>query len=279
MNRLLLSTMLFALLAIEGFGQAIPPPQPNIPHFRIFHTEPIPQAKTPAEFQAYAAAAAIPDFTEAEAAAGAFARDYPESELRYLLFSRLMKIAQEAGDAEGLLRNGRKVLTLHPNDPVALVMTSAVLAGFTRASDPERNARYTEAIENARRAINNIDTGLVIPPRTPQNLLQEAKDSLLSSAHSSIGIVEFARGHDAEAEKELLASLDAGKSDPDPLTWLRLGLVQEHQKEYPAALDSMNHALSCVDGDTSVRAAAAQARDRLLGLTSGKEPSSTSAQH
>ncbi len=270
--------MLLAPLASRCFAQAIPPPQPNMPNVRIFQTAPLPQAKTPAEYQAYVKAVEIGDIAESEKAAEQFARDYPDSELRYLLFSRLMKMDQEANRAEGVLKNGRKVLSLRPNDPVALVMTSTVLAAYTQENDPEKNARYAEATENASRAINNIDTGLILPPHTPQKNVQEAKDSLLSAAHASIGLVEFARGHDAEAEKELQASLDAGKADPDPLIWMQLGLVQAHQKEYAAALDSFNQALRFADGDAGVRIRAKQERDRLLQLTGGKDTSSEQAQ-
>ena len=257
--------------------QPVPPPQAYAPHNKIFQNGWLPQAKTPAEYQVYARASEIADAGNAEKSAEQFATEYPDSELRYLLFSRVMRLYQEANDGNGVLRNGRKVLTFHLNDPVALVMISTVLAEHTADNDPDKEVRFTEALEHARRAINNIDTGLIVPPHTPDVKIQQAKNSLLSAAHASIGLIELLRGQDAEAERELHASLLAGNADPNPLTWLRLSLAQEHEKDYAAALTSVNQALLVAEPNGEVYTMARQERERLQHLTGTEGSSRASA--
>src|SRR5579872_224003 len=272
MNRLFLS-ILFALpaAAICCAQQPVPPPQPNVPHNRIFQSGWLPQAKTPAEYQAYARAAEVEGAANAEKSAEEFATAYPDSELRYLLYSRTMRLYQEANQSEGTLKNGRRVLALHQNDPVALVMIASVLAEHTSDTDPDREARFAEAIDKARRAINNIDTALILPPHTPTEQILQAKSFLLSAAHSSIGLVDLLRGNNADAESELHASLETGKADPSPLTWLRLALAQEHEKNYTSALASINQAMQIAGPNTEIQGLARQEREHLLQLSGGQE--------
>jgi hypothetical protein len=279
MNRLFLSIMFAFPVAVTCCAQQpIPAPLENAPHNKIFRNGSLPEAKTPAEYQAYAKAAEVTGADDAEKAADQFAIDYLGSELRYLLYSRVMRMYQEAGNNEGILRNSRKVLTLHPNDPVALVMISTVLTEHASGTDPDREAHFTEAVDKARRAINNIDTALILPPKTPQTQILQAKNSLLCAAHASIGYIELLQGNNADAEKELRASLEAGKADPNPLTWVRLAQAQENQKDYAAALDSTNQALRLGEANTPVQALARQEHDRLLHLTHGDDSSQPSAE-
>jgi tetratricopeptide (TPR) repeat protein len=281
MNRLFFRISVFFALpmaAAWSAQQPVAPPQADVPHSKIFQSGWLPQAKTPAEYQAYARAAEVTGAAEAEKSAEQFAMDYPDSEMRYLLFSRVMRLYQEANNGDEVLKNGRKVLAFHPNDPVALVMISTVLAEHTRDDDPDKDARFTEALKHARRAINSIDTGLIIPPHTSEIQIQQAKNSLLCAAHASIGLVELIRGQNIEAARELRASLDAGKADPNPLTWLRLSLAQEREKDYAAALASVNQALLVAEPNSEIEKLARQEQNRLLNLTSPDGSSQTSGQ-
>jgi hypothetical protein len=81
-------------------GQAAAAPQGKRP----------PAAKTQPEFDAYKAAAALPDPAAQEKAADDFAAKFADSELRAVLYKVVMHGYQQANNADKMMEMGRKVL-------------------------------------------------------------------------------------------------------------------------------------------------------------------------
>ena len=65
---------------------------------------------------------------------------------------------------------GRKAIELNPTDPVPLVAVASALVMDTRETDMDRDARYAEASKDAQAALDDVDTGLQIPPNVPPNV-------------------------------------------------------------------------------------------------------------
>lgn len=227
-----------------------------------------PSAKTQDEFAAYQTAANNTDPAAAEKAADDFAAKYPQSELRGLLYSNLMRRYQQANDSEKTLETARKVLTYEPNDPVALVMAATVLAERTRESDLDRDERYDESVKDAQKALETANTDLMAPNNITPEQLDSAKKMLMSMAHSAIGMVNLDRKDDAAAQQQFQQAI--GLSPPgqvEPLTYLRLALAQDHLKQYSDALASANKAVSSAPPNSPVAMLAKQEVDRLGKLT------------
>src|ERR1051326_7449174 len=128
-----------------------------------------PQAKTQEEFKAYQEAAQAvmgQDVAAGEAAADKFAAQFPESDLRVLLYTTLMNNFQQQNNADKTVEYGRKVLTLDADNPIALVMVATVLAERTRDTDLDKDERFAEAIKDAKDALETIDT-MALRPNTP----------------------------------------------------------------------------------------------------------------
>src|SRR5579872_4003693 len=253
---------------------AVPQP-PALPE----HKTP-PAAKTADEFAAYNAAANNPDTAAAEKAADDFATKYSQSDLRGLLYSNIMRRYQQQNDSEKTLEMGRKVLTYEPNDPVALVMTSTVLAERTREGDLDREERYDEALKYAQRALETTKTDLMVPANATLEQIESAQKVLESMAHSAIGMVDLNRKNDAAAAQEFQQSIAlSSPGQVEPLTYLRLALAQDHQKQYPEALASANKAVESSPANSPVAMLAKQEVDRLSKLTGATPPppSGTSA--
>src|SRR5690242_17116180 len=203
------------------------PPAPQAPALPP-HKAP-PSAKTADEFSAYNAAAGNPDNAAAEKSADEFAAKYPQSDLRGLLYSTIMRRYQQANDSDKTLEMARKALTYEPNDPVALVMAATVLAERTREGDLDREERYDEAIKYAQRALETTKTDLMVPANATLQQLESAQKVLLSMAHSAIGMVDLNRKNDASAAQEFQESINlSAPGQVEPLTYLRLALAQDH---------------------------------------------------
>ena len=235
----------------------------------------VPQAKTQDEFKAYQAAVQAQSGTDlagGEAAADKFAAQFPESELRSLLYTNLMNIYQQANNADKTVEYGRKVIALEPDNPVALVMVATVLAERTRDTDLDKDERFGEAIKDAKHALESVDT-MTLPPNTPPDRAEGAKNMVRSMAYGALGTIESTQQNFAAAEQDLRKSVDMPGIPPDPLTMLRLAVTLDHAKKYAEALQVAN---KCVEvAQEPIKGLASQERDRLVKLSAAPTPAAT----
>jgi tetratricopeptide (TPR) repeat protein len=229
-----------------------------------------PQAKTQAEFDAYQAATAnANDPAVLEKSADDFAAKFADSELRILLYRAAMHGYQAANNSDKLLAMARKILTIDPDDPEALIAVAEVLAERTRDTDLDKDQRLDEATKSAQHALQTVDTDLAIPANTPQERVDAYKGYLRSTAYSILGTVEFNRAKYPEAEADFHKSIDALPSQPDPVVVLRLALALDKENRYPDALKEAYHAVELTKEGTTEGTLARRERDRLIQLTGG----------
>jgi len=231
-----------------------------------------PQAKTTPEYEAYKAAAANSDPAALEKAADDFAAKYPESELRLLLYKMAMHGYQAANNLDKVIDMGRKVLKLDPDDPEALVGVADVLAERTRDTDIDKDQRLDEAMKFAQRAIETVETDVVVPAGTPQEKIDAYKGFLRSSAYSIIGTLQFNKDKYADAEATFHKSIDAFPAQPDPVVVLRLALALDRQERYPDALTYAGQAAGLTHEDTQAGMVARKECERLAQLSKLPKP-------
>ncbi len=243
------------LLSAGAFAQTQPtttPPASPAAHHK-------PQAKTQAEYDAWAKTKAIADPAKEEAAVAAFQTQFPDSELAPLLYRDLMGKYERAGNAEKIVTTGRKLLALDPDDVFALANTASVLADNTPPNAPDFAGRHDEGLKDARHAIELLSHG---SPLSPTGELGPRDKELLALAYAAAGSIELTRSQWADAEKDLQASTGTNPGDPDPLVWLRLAVAMDHQDELAPGLDVAQKAVQYA-GNGPYAAAAKQERDRL----------------
>jgi tetratricopeptide (TPR) repeat protein len=232
-----------------------------------------PQAKTQAEFDAFNAAKAKGNDAGAlEKAADDFAAKFPDSELRILLYEAAMQSYQQANNGDKMGEMGRKVLTLDPDQPDALINVAEVVVEHTRDTDLDKDQRFDEAYKTAQHALQTVDTDLSIPAGTPQDKIDAYKGYLRSSAYSVLGTLQFNREKYSEAENFYRKAIDAFPSQPDPIVVLRLALALDKEEKYPAALEQANRAVQLTQEGTTAGTYARRERDRLTQLTGGSAP-------
>jgi tetratricopeptide (TPR) repeat protein len=231
-----------------------------------------PQAKTQPEFDAYKAAIAnVNDAAAMEKSCDDFAAKFPESELRVLLYRAAMNSAQNANNADLMLKMGNKVLALDADDPEALVGVAQVLEERTQDTDIDKDQRYDEATKYAQHSLETVDTDITVPPGTPQEKVDGYKAYLRSTAYAIIGALQYKRDKFADAEVSLRKSIDAFPAQPDPVAVLRLALALDKQDKYPEALKEANHAVELTKEGTTVGKAARDEQARLTQLVPGAQ--------
>lgn len=230
-----------------------------------------PQAKSQAEYKDYNTAYAVTGGADMEKAANDFAAKYPQSELTSYLYSKAMHEYQNENQPDKMLAMGEKVLALDPDNPIALVLTATVLSDSLSDSDPNRQQKVAEIRKNANRALESVDKDFAPPANATPEQVAAYKSTLISMAHSAIGITDLKMGDDTGAEKELQSAADLNKTQPDPYIWYHLALSQDHQNKYAAALESVNQALRYTSSNPDLDKLAQGERDRLMKLT-GTQP-------
>ena len=192
-----------------------------------------PQAKSKEEFDAYSLAASKTDPAQMEAAADDFAQKFPNSELRELLYVRAMNLYQQQNNSAKVIATGRKAIELNPTNPVPLVAVASALVMDTRESDLDRDNRYAEASKDAQAALDNVDTGLEVPPNVPADRVAAAKANLRSIAYDTLGVIAMNKKDYAAAEQNFQQAADLMKDQPDAVVYLRLSVAQDNEKKYP----------------------------------------------
>lgn len=237
-------------------AQAQPGPAPKRP----------PQAKTQEEFKAFQTAAAATTPDAQEKAANDFAAKFPDSELRVLLYRQAMNAYQNANNADKMVEMGRKILAIDPNDPQALIEVAEVISEQARSTDLDFNQKTDEANKLATHALETVDTDLMFSPNAPPEKVQAAKDWLKATAYAILGNIAMEKHDYAGAEKNLKQAIDLGKTQPDPVNYLRLAVALDNQTKYAEALATANQAVSMTQENTTVGQLSRQEQSRLKQL-------------
>jgi tetratricopeptide (TPR) repeat protein len=237
-----------------------------------------PAAKTQPEFEAYKAAVAQTDPATLEKSADDFAAKFPDSELRAMLYTTAMQRYQQANNTDKMMDMARKVLSLDPDDPAALVELAQALAERTRDTDLDKDQRLADAKKNAEHALVTIDTDIPTSGYPPEQLVA-FKNFLRSEAYVILGTLSFKASNWPDAEQNLRKSIEALPQQPDPVAVFRLAVALDMQNKLPEAMKYADQAVDLTKDrpDSGVGKAARDEKDRLTKLSGGTAPGQTAA--
>lgn len=221
-----------------------------------------PVARSPQELRDYRAAASAATGSALDRAAGDFAQKYPKSELRLPLYLKALRQYQRENDSAGILSAGESALALDPNNPLALVLTSTVLADGLAGDDPDRARKIAAINDRTGRALRLLQAAP--ESSAPQESLY--RSTLQATAYSALGIMKLKTGDDAGAEKDLRTGTGLTEARPDPYIWYHLALAQDRRKKYHAALNSVEQAMQLSSSNPQLQRLAEAEHDRLNKL-------------
>jgi tetratricopeptide (TPR) repeat protein len=225
------------------------------------------QAKTQQEYKDYNAAYAITGGAQIEKAADEFAAKYPGSELKVFLYAKALHEYQSENNPDKMLFVGEKILRLDPDNTIALVLTATIMSDELKSEDPNAAQQADEIKRRARRAIETVDSSFAPPANATPEQITAYKNTLVSMAHSALGITYLKMHDDAGAEKELKAATEIGRAAPDAYVWYHLALAQDHQDKTADALASVEQALRYAGSNQELVRLAASERDRLVMIS------------
>ena len=236
-----------------------------------------PQAKTKEEFAAYQAATAIEDPTAGLTAADQFAEKYPQSELRYVLYSQLLQKFYGANLSSKVVEAGHKLLAIEPEDALAKIMVASALAETTHDTDLDQDEKYSEALKDADSAVKNLDTGLVVSPQMTPERIAAVKHQLSAMAYSSMGYIELSRKNYALSEQHFKNAIAANPEQPDATNFLRLAVAQDNLAHYSDAMANVDKALQLgqTENNAQIVSIAKNEKDRLTKLAAAVPKATT----
>ncbi len=224
------------------------------------------QAKSQEELKAYQDAFAKTDPALLEAAADDFSAKYPNSELRASLYIRAMNLYSQSNNTEKVIVTGEKAIADDPINPIPLVQVASAIAESTRETDLDREQQLTLAAKYAHAAIDNIDTGLILPANADPQKVAAAKRNIQTMAYDTLGMIDMNKKDYAAAEQNLQKAIELSKDNPEAVLFLRLSVAQDHLQQYPQALDSANKAVQYAKDGTAAQNLGKQQQARVQKL-------------
>jgi len=236
-----------------------------------------PQPKTKEEYAAYGAAFNEPDLTKAVADADAFQKQYPDSEITFMLYQSLMRRFRNANNADKALEMGRKVLQLDPDNAEALITSAAILAETTHTSDLDRDQKCAQVIQYARHGLKAVESNLRIPATATPEQVAAYKNGLSVWAYTSMGAVNMTNEDWPAAEESLRKAVQLSQNEPDPVVLYRLSLTLDKESKYSDALGFITQAEQAA-GNSPFVAEIRQEKLRLQQLLASQPAAATPKQ-
>lgn len=168
----------------------------------------------------------------------AFVQKYPTSRYEESVYAGLTQAYYMKQDWKNFYSNADKAVALNPDDASILVMVGWVIPHRLNPSDPDASANLDKAERYEKHAIEVVGT-MQKPAGMTDDQFAQTKASLLSQAHSGLGLVYFRRQDSDDSVKELQQATQ-GSASPDPTDLFVLGLGLQSLSRYSEAADAFN---------------------------------------
>ena len=240
---------------------AAPPPQAAAPQAQTQEPEPEPdpgpEAKSQAEFAAYQKFMQEQDPDEQVRLAEDFLLEYPNTELKEYAFQVATQAYQAKNDFSRVLTYGELTLSENENNLVALLTLASAIPERTTRSDIDYQENLADAEQYAKRALQQLSS-LQKPPNLSTSQWETTRKDAEATPRAALGLIALIREDFARAEAEFKMAT-ALASQPDPVTWYRLGLSYSYQEKYDLALKALEQ--SAAAGGVRVPSPGGGARD------------------
>lgn len=168
----------------------------------------------------------------------AFLQKYPTSHYAESVYAGLTQAYYMKQDWKDFYASGDKAVALNPDEAPVLVMVGWVIPHALNPSDPDASSNLDKAERYEKHAIVVIGT-MAKPANMTDDQFAQMKASLLSQAHSALGLVYFRRQESEDSVKELQQAT-LGSANPDPTDLFVLGLGLQSLNRYAEAADAFN---------------------------------------
>jgi len=168
----------------------------------------------------------------------AFVQKYPTSHYAESVYAGLTQAYYVKNDWKDFYASSDKALALNPDDASVLVMVGWVIPHALNPNDPDASSNLDKAERYEKHALVVIGT-MQKPASMTDDQFAQTKTSLLSEAHSGLGLVYFRRQDSDDSVKELQQATQSAAA-PDPTDLFVLGLGLQNLSRYSEAADAFN---------------------------------------
>lgn len=168
----------------------------------------------------------------------AFVQKYPTSHYNESVYAGLTQAYYMKQDWKDFYDSGDKALALNSNDAPVLALVGWVIPHALNPNDPDASKNLDKAEQYEKHAIELIGT-MAKPASVTDDQFAQMKTSLLSQAHSGLGLVYFRRQDSDDSVKELQQATQSAAS-PDPTDLFVLGIGLQSLSRYSEAVDAFN---------------------------------------
>jgi len=168
----------------------------------------------------------------------AFVQKYPASHYNESVYAGLTQAYYMKQDWKDFYASSDKALALNPDDVAVLVTVGWVIPHALNPSDPDASANLDKAERYEKHAIELVGT-MAKPAAMTDDQFAQSKTSLLSQAHSGLGLVYFRRQDSDDSVKELQQATQS-TANPDPTDYFVLGIGLQSLSRYAEAADAFN---------------------------------------
>jgi tetratricopeptide (TPR) repeat protein len=168
----------------------------------------------------------------------AFVQKYPTSHYAESVYAGLTQAYYTKQDWKDFYASGDKALALNPDDAPVLVVVGWVIPHALNPSDPDASSNLDKAERYEKHAIEVVGA-MQKPASVTDDQFAQTKASLLSQAHSALGLVYFRRQDSDDSVKELQQATQSSAT-PDPTDLFVLGLGLQSLNRYAEAADAFN---------------------------------------
>ncbi len=246
-----------AVLSPIPASAATPPPQDAQQQAQEEGPPPVPEAKLQEEFEAYQQFMQEQDPDEQIRMVEDFLLEYPQSELKEYAFQVATQAYQAKNDFARVQTYGELTLSENENNLVALLILTSAIAERTSRQDIDYREKLADAEGYAGRALQQI-SNLRKPPNFTIAQWVATKKDAEATPRRALGLIALIRENFARAEAEFKMATTLA-SQPDPVTWYRLGLSYTYQEKYDLALEALER--SATAGGVRVPSPGGAARD------------------
>ena len=177
----------------------------------------------------------------------AFAAETEKAMLYY--YQTIMTSYQQLNDAAKTVEYGERALGQDPEDVLALITVSGVMAERPPTEEKQKQTQMGRVIELAKKADEKVNA---------MNLPADQKANIIASVRSTLGLANLHLRKYGEAQREYLAALEAVKTDS--VAYFRLGIAYAQDRRPDQAMDALAKSVFLKG------VAEAQARDILKDL-------------
>jgi tetratricopeptide (TPR) repeat protein len=165
-----------------------------------------------------------------------FLTKYPTSRYDESVYSGVIQAYYAKQDWKDFYATADKGIGAYPDDVTMLAIVGWVIPHVFDPSSADAAAQLDKAEKYEKHAIDVIGV-MQKPVSMTDDQFAQTKATVLSEAHSGLGLVYFRRGRYSESASELQQATQASAS-PDQTDYYVMGVDFDKQNKYPEAMDA-----------------------------------------